>query len=111
MRPIDLSAGAPATRCPAIQACTRTTLTGSSMILGYYLFPVHRSATGYVMCVQAMGLACIALLLNRQIRMIMRNASLHLQALEAFAIAVPAFLIFFAGTYFFLEQHAAADFN
>ena len=59
----------------------------------------------------ATGLVFVALLLGRQIRAIMRGAYVRLRTFEAFALTVPAFLLMFAGTYFYLERHARADFN
>lgn len=111
MRPIDLSSAMAGLRCPAVQAFVRTALGTGGILLGYYLLPVDESAPGYTLCVQAIGLACLTVLLGQQIRTILRGTYLRLQALEAFTLAVPAFLILFAGTYFYLERHAATDFN
>jgi len=111
MRPFDLSSAAAGLRCPAVQAFVRTALATGGILLGYYLFPVDGSAPGYALCAQAAGLACLAALIGRQIRTIFRGTHLRVQALEAFTLAVPAFLILFAGVYFYLERHAAADFN
>lgn len=111
MRTLDLSAATASLRCPAIQAFVRTTLTTGGILLGFYLLPADRSMPGLWQGVHAIGLVCVAAVLSRQVRTILRGASPRLQALEAFALAVPMFLVLFAGTYFFIERHAAADFN
>lgn len=85
--------------------------TTGALLLGNYLLPTHRSTPGYPLCVRVTGLVGVAILLGRQVRIMSRGADFRLKAIEGFAFCVPAFLLLFAGSYFFLGRRAVTAFN
>jgi hypothetical protein len=98
--------------CPAVLVLQRATVVTAGMVAAYFCLPLDRplrsaASTATV----AAGLAAVASAVVWQVRLIRRAPMRRLQALEAFALTVPAFLLAFSTVYFGIEHTAARSFN
>ena len=98
--------------CPAVLVLQRATLVTAGLVTAFYVLPLERPLRNAASSLTlAGGLAVLASAITWQVRLIRRAPLRRLQALEAFALTVPAFLLFFATVYFGIERGSATSFN
>jgi voltage-gated potassium channel len=92
-------------------ALLRSLLTATVLVVVYYILPVaerwHMSAALRLVG----GLAVFFAVLGWQIRIVVKSPYPVIRAIETLAIAVPLFLLIFAGTYFWMSADALGNFN
>jgi hypothetical protein len=98
-------------RCPAVVVAQRATLVTVCMVAAFYRLPVGRPLGAPPTLVLAGELVVLASVIGLQANLIRRAKLRRLQALEAIALVVPAFVLLFATVYFGIERGAAASFN
>ena len=98
-----------ASRCPAVWAVQRVAVVTAGIFASYYLLPDDWPGSGRTVLITAACLGGIALLLGGEVRAIVRTGHPRLRALEALALAIPAFLIVFATAYFLISRHTVAQ--
>lgn len=98
-------------RCPAVLMLQRATLLTIVMVTAYYCLPIDSPPCALSSLELVGGLAAVAALVACRIRVIRRVPLRRLQALEAFALAVPTFLLLYATAYFSIERSSVTSFN
>ena len=89
----------------------RPLLTVAVLVAAYYLLPVDRRLTGWMVVVLVAELSVVVAVLVWQLRLIMRARYPGPQGVEALAVSVPLFLLIFANGYHLLEYGAPGSFS
>jgi voltage-gated potassium channel len=113
MTPSRLAELTPARRRRAVAAsATRCLVTVAAIITVYYLMPLEGGGTDAQTLVRLVlgGLLFVAVLAF-ELRRILRAELPQLQAAETLALALPLFVVLFAGTYVSLSTLSAANFT
>ncbi len=98
--------GAPTSRRKwlAVRGLLRAVAIAAIMVLVYYVLPLSRLGTGYLILALALGLALLAGLILWYVRVILRSDYPGIRAAEALAATTPLFLLLFASAYFVLSR-------
>lgn len=89
----------------------RTAFTATLLVAIYYLLPLDRVERLSQWARLVVGLALIAAVTAWQIRTILKSRHPGLRAIEALAVTVPLFLLFFASTYFLMSGAGSGNFS
>ena len=89
----------------------RAALTATLLVVIYYLLPLDGVERLSQWARLAVGLAVIAAVTAWQIRTILKSRYPGLRAIEALAVSVPLFLLFFASTYFLMSGAGSGNFS
>jgi voltage-gated potassium channel len=92
-------------------ALLRALLTATVLVVLYYIVPVAEEWRLSVGLRLVLGLAVFLVVLTWQIRMVVRASHPGIRAIEALAVAVPLFLLLFAGTYFLMSTNGSGNFS
>lgn len=77
----------------------------------YYLLPLDSSARWAAITILLVGLIVLIALIGYSVRLILKSPFPGLRAVEALAVAVPLFLVLFAGAYAVMDRIAPASFT
>ena len=92
-------------------AVLRATLTATILVALYYLLPLDDDWRLSAWARLIVGLAVMAAVLTWQIRIILRSRYPGIRAIEALAVTIPLFLLFFASTYFLTSSIGSGNFS
>jgi hypothetical protein len=98
-------------RCPAVIALQRAALVSACMVTAFFRLPLGRPFGAAPPWVLVGELAALAAVIGWQVGVIRRSPMRRLQALEAFSLAVSAFILLFATVYFSIERGSVTSFN
>lgn len=111
MRTVAAGTAQPRPKRVGLQTFAHAMLLTAGLMLAYFSLPLDRPFTARTLMVLVLGLALVAVLLGWQVRLIARSPNPRLQALKAFAMTVPLFLLLFATTYYLLERSTPGSFS
>lgn len=100
----------PALRGHAARSLTRTVVTTSALVGGYFVLPLEHLDGGSVLRLGA-GVTALVALFVWQVREIMRSPHPRARAVEALAISLAAFFVGFAAVYYALADDDAGAFT
>jgi len=89
----------------------RAGATAILLVALYYLLPLDRGSTDYLVLVLAVGLTALLATTVWQVRAIIRSRYPGIRATQALATVVPLFLLVFATAYFMLSFRDPASFS
>lgn len=92
-------------------AVIRSLLSATSMVVVYYLAPLNRSITAWLVVWLIISTIALAGALAWQLRSIMRSDAPRLRAVETVAIGLPFLLVFYASLYALLSFNQPASFR
>jgi voltage-gated potassium channel len=102
----------PRTRRKLITAALlRALLTATLLIALYYALPMDEKWSLSEGVRLVVGLALMAVVITWQIRTVLRSRFPGIRAIEALAVTVPLFLLFFASTYFLISSNGSGNFS
>lgn len=107
----EAGAGKAGRRYVVWMVVVRPLLTVAALVAAYYVLPVDRRLSGWMVVVLVAELAMVVAVLAWQVRLIMRARYPGLQGVEALAVSVPLFLLIFANVYYLLEYGAPGSFT
>jgi voltage-gated potassium channel len=93
------------------RASARSLGIATIMVALYYLLPLDKIGDLRSGTLLAAGLVGLALVIALEVRMILNAKYPAVQAVEAFAIITPAFLLLFSVTYYLLSRSNPLDFT
>lgn len=94
-----------------VRATARSLAIAVVMVALYYLLPLDKIGDLRSGTLLAAGLVGLALVIAWEVRTILNAKYPAIQAVEAFAIITPAFLLLFSVTYYLLSRSNAFDFS
>jgi voltage-gated potassium channel len=110
--PLLMSELEPRTRRKLITAALlRALLTATLLIALYYALPMDEKWSLSEGVRLVVGLALMAVVITWQIRTVLRSRFPGIRAIEALAVTVPLFLLFFASTYFLISSNGSGNFS
>lgn len=89
----------------------RPVLTGTGLVVAYYLLPLDRRSSAGTVAGLVVGLVLTAGLLAWQTVMITRSGHPRLRAVETVATVFSLFVLLFSTAYFMMERTTAGTFN
>ncbi|MFJ2305313.1 potassium channel family protein [Streptomyces sp. NPDC087787] len=95
-------------RSATVMVLARSVVVTTGLVTAYYLLPLDGRATGMTAALLGLGLLGVALFFAWEVWAITRSPYPRLKAVEALTIALPLFLLLFAGAYYLLD-HADPD--
>ncbi|WP_042424403.1 potassium channel family protein [Streptacidiphilus anmyonensis] len=93
------------------RALLRPALTSSCLVLLYFTLPIGERVSVKTVLLLAAGLLAVGVLIGFQTRAIARSPYPRLQAIEAFALAVPLYLLLFSAAYVVMAAYRPAAFS
>jgi voltage-gated potassium channel len=82
-----------------------------AFVVVYYLLPLDTSDRWAAITILITGLVVLIVVIIYSIRSILKSPYPGLRAIESLAVAVPLFLVLFAGAYVVMDRIAPASFN
>jgi len=92
-------------------AVIRSLLSATALVVVYYLAPLNRSITAWLVVWLIISAIALAGALAWQLRSIMRSDAPRLRAVETVAIGLPFLLVFYASLYALLSFNQPASFT
>jgi hypothetical protein len=89
----------------------RTLFNATGLLVLYFVLPLDREFSAWTLAALSAGVIAVGLLVAWQVRSILRSPHPALRAVESIALALPLFLLLFAGTYVLLSATDPASFT
>ena len=94
-----------------VRALLQAMASTVALVAIYYLLPLDRSSTWFVVAILAIGLAVLIGLVAFQVRWIVTSPFPGLRGVQALATSIPLFLLLFASTYVVLATISVGNFS
>lgn len=94
-----------------VRAVLRPTVISTCLVALYFTLPIGERATARTEFLIAAGLLAVGILIAFQARLISRSRYPRLQAVEAFSLSVPLYLLLFSAAYFLMATSQPSAFT